>query len=80
MKVLSHSGFDVMTLEVEEMPWWHRIFNKPPVIQKYTGHKDKWRDANNVLVDRKKSLELQEQWDILRLKATTARNRARGRV
>lgn len=80
MKVLSYSGYDTMTIEVEETPWWYRIFNKPPKTEKYTGHHAKWRNSYGDLVDRKRSLALEDLWVELRDEIRSKRNKQRGRV
>jgi hypothetical protein len=79
VKVLNHSGYDVMTIEVEERPWWYAIFNKAPKVEKYTGHDDKWRDSHGAIVHRKKALELGDIWVRLRDEMKAERNQRRGR-
>jgi hypothetical protein len=79
VKVLKHSGYDVMSIEVEERPWWYPIFNKPPKTEKYTGHHSQWRDSHGVLVSRKKALVLEDLWIQLRDEMKAKRDKARGR-
>lgn len=80
MKVLSHSGYDVMRIEVEETPWWYPIFNKGPKRSVYQGSKLIWRDDTGGLVVGKKRFELEEVWSHLRKQTLEARNKARGRA
>jgi hypothetical protein len=80
VKVLSHSGYDVMKLEVEETTWWRRLLRKGPVRDTYTGHNDRWRNSQEVLVKDKRRLELEKIWIDLREQARMHRDRARGRA
>lgn len=80
MKVLSHSGYDVMKIELEETSWWRRILGKGPVRSVYMGSKSSWRDSSGGLVLGKKRFELEEIWQDLRRQTRTARDKARGRV
>ena len=79
MKVLKCSGYDVMTIEVEERPWWYRIFRKPPKVEKYTGHHNQWRDSQGTTVSEKKALALGDTWVRLRDEIKAARDKARGK-
>lgn len=80
MKVLSHSGYDVMRIEVEEAPWWFHIFRKEPRRAVYQGTKTTWRDSTGGLVLGKKRIELERIWADLRKQTRLARDKARGRA
>lgn len=79
MKVVSHSGYDVMRIEVEETPWWGRIFNTGPRRSVYTGSQLNWRDGTGGLVLGKKRVRLEQIWSELRAQTRAARDKARGR-
>lgn len=80
MKVLSHRGYDVMKIEVEETPWWYHIFNKGPKRETYMGTNTTWRDSSGGMVFGKKRYELEKIWTELRGQARAARDKARGRA
>lgn len=80
MKVLSHRGYDVMKIEVEESSWWYPIFRKSPRRETYMGTNATWQNSSGGMVFGKKRYELEKIWADLREQARASRDKARGRV